>query len=272
MAGGRAQSHCLVVALHPAEVGCGCPRTVRDLPVHVVRLPRTHTRLGVGVGWQRHPAGCPSPAPLATLISSPENKCGMGRDPVHSICASLECFCASSPMGIPVSPCPASPWPHAQHGGDLPWREPRREKHPGQGGSQGPASPAPAPLGCGWPLWWGSRILGEERGSWSPSGPGALPASCSMGHWPRQPARWGCQWDSPSPRKRMRFLAWLILGWILKDASMAAAACLFQKDGFSSSAGTGQHLSVLAHQHLHPWGSHFPGVLAPWASPCREVL
>lgn len=38
----------------------------------------------------------------------------------------------------------------------------------------------------------------------------------------------------------MRFLAWRILGWILKEASMAAAACLFQKDGFSSSSGTGQ--------------------------------
>lgn len=38
----------------------------------------------------------------------------------------------------------------------------------------------------------------------------------------------------------MRFLAWRILGWILKEASMAAAACLFQKDGISSSAGTVQ--------------------------------
>ena len=60
----------------------------------------------------------------------------------------------------------------------------------------------------------------------------------------------------------MRFLAWLILGWILKEASMAAAACLFQKDGFSSSAGTGQHMSVPAHQHLHPWGTRIPGVPA----------
>lgn len=38
----------------------------------------------------------------------------------------------------------------------------------------------------------------------------------------------------------MRFLAWRILGWIFKEAWMAAAACLFQKDGFSSSAGTVQ--------------------------------
>lgn len=58
----------------------------------------------------------------------------------------------------------------------------------------------------------------------------------------------------------MRFLAWLILGCILKAASMAAAACLFQKDGFSSSAGTGQHLSVPACQHPHPWGTCIPGV------------
>lgn len=38
----------------------------------------------------------------------------------------------------------------------------------------------------------------------------------------------------------MRFLAWRILGWILKEASMASAACLFQKDGSSSSTGTVQ--------------------------------
>lgn len=75
----------------------------------------------------------------------------------------------------------------------------------------------------------------------------------------------------------MRFLAWLILGWTLKEASMAAAACLFQKDGFSSSAGTGQHPSVPAHQHPHPWATHNPGAPASqgyphprdtWASPC----
>lgn len=57
----------------------------------------------------------------------------------------------------------------------------------------------------------------------------------------------------------MRFLAWLILGWIFKEASMAAAACLFQKDGFSSSTGTGQHPSVPAHRHPHPQGTRTPG-------------
>lgn len=37
----------------------------------------------------------------------------------------------------------------------------------------------------------------------------------------------------------MRFLASVILGSILRVASRAAAACLFQKDGSSSSTGKG---------------------------------
>lgn len=48
----------------------------------------------------------------------------------------------------------------------------------------------------------------------------------------------------------MRFLASFVLGWMLKLASMAAAACLFQKDGFSSSTGRGQHPSAPGHPVL----------------------
>lgn len=69
----------------------------------------------------------------------------------------------------------------------------------------------------------------------------------------------------------MRFLAWLILGWILKEASMAEAACLFQKDGSSSATGTGQHPqsqltspcipgAPTALGHPQPWGTHSLGI------------
>lgn len=58
----------------------------------------------------------------------------------------------------------------------------------------------------------------------------------------------------------MRFFASVTLGCSLKEASMAVAACLFQKAGSSSSTGTGQYLSAPAHQHLNPCGSCIPWV------------
>lgn len=58
----------------------------------------------------------------------------------------------------------------------------------------------------------------------------------------------------------MRFFASVTLGCSFKEDSMAAAACLFQKAGSSSSTGTGQYLLAPAHQHLHPCGSCIPGV------------